>query len=81
MRYLKGIAVGLAAAFSAAITFPFVFAFVAIAHARRVAGPDQMISWDLRSALGNPLFFWGFRVTVLFFFGVGFWVGFRKLSR
>jgi hypothetical protein len=81
MWYWKGIAMGLAASFSAAMTFPFVFAFVAISHARRVAGPDQAISWDSRSALANPLFFWGFVVTALFFFGIGFWVGFRKLSR
>jgi len=82
MTYLKGILVGLPASFLAAITFPFVFGFGVLLFVKSPAGsPNQAISWDLRSELGNPLFLWCFGLTVLFFFGIGFWLGFRKLTR
>jgi hypothetical protein len=82
MTYLKGILVGLVASFLAAITFPFVFGFGALLFVKSPVGsPNQAISWDLRSALGDPLFLWCFGLSVLFFFGIGFWVGFRKLTR
>ena len=82
MAYLKGILVGIAVSFLATVTFLFVSGFVALLIVKSPSGsPNQAISWDLRSALGNSLFLWSFALTVSLFFGIGFWVGFRKLNR
>jgi hypothetical protein len=67
MNYLKCFLVGLAASFSAVILFPFVVATLTSTH--RPPGRDGAISWDLRSALGSPVFVWCYGLTVVIFFG------------
>ena len=79
MTYLKSFLAGLGASFAAVILFPFVVATLTSTH--RQPGKDVAISWDLRSALASPVFLWGYALTVVIFFGIGFWLALRELSR
>jgi hypothetical protein len=83
MIYLKSVLAGLAAMFLATILFPFAFGTIALFFQSQpsAGSTDKAIVWDLRSALGSPLFLWSFALTVVFFFGIGFWWEFRRASR
>jgi hypothetical protein len=76
MIYLKSLLAGLAASFAALILSPIAYAFaMTLSSPRGIA-----VSWDLRSALASPGLLWCYALTVATFFGIGFWLAFRRIS-
>ena len=61
------------------VTVAYIVWIIHNAPARTVGGVDNAISWDLRSAT-TPQFLVTFAVTVLIFFGIGFWIVYRSLK-
>jgi hypothetical protein len=82
MIYLKSFLAGLAGLTLAGILFPFASCIFTLFFQSQASGAaDRAISWDLRTALGSPLFRWAYALTVVSCFVVAFLWEFRRVSR
>jgi hypothetical protein len=82
MIYLKSIVAGFTGSILAGMIFTFVACIFALVFQGKPSGEvDSAVTWDLRTALGSPLFRWVYVLTVVVFFVLGFLLEFRRISR
>jgi hypothetical protein len=81
MVYLKSVLAGLVGSILAGIFFPFVSCLFALFLRGKPTGDgDSVVTWDLRSALGSPLFRWAYALTVVLLFVISFFWELRRAS-